>query len=148
MRIARRYGIASLFLAAGLGLAGCQTSAAGSEGAVANSPATVELAEDGGPATLRVAQEAVERLGIDTAPVGGSSGSLSIPYAAVVYDADGQSWTFVELEPGVYQRAPITITSVDGPNVWLSQGPEVGTPVVTVGAPELVGVEAGISGGE
>jgi hypothetical protein len=48
----------------------------------------------------------------------------------------------------VYQREPITITSIDGDEVRLSEGPEPGTPVVTVAAAELVGVEAGISGGE
>ena len=73
-----------------------------------------------------------------------------MPYAAVIYDAEGATWTFVELEPGVYQREPITIVSVDadGQNVRLSAGPAPGTEVVTVAAAELVGVEAGISGGE
>jgi hypothetical protein len=71
-----------------------------------------------------------------------------VPYSAVIYDADGATWTFVELEPGVFQRAPITIVSVDGANVRLSAGPAPGTEVVTVAAAELVGVEAGISGGE
>jgi hypothetical protein len=66
----------------------------------------------------------------------------------VLYDADGGTWTFVELEPRVYQRAPITITGVDGAQAALSAGPEPGVAVVTVGAAELVGVEAGISGGE
>jgi hypothetical protein len=66
----------------------------------------------------------------------------------VIYDADGATWTFVELEDGVYQRQPITIASVEGENVRLSAGPSAGTEVVTVAAAELVGVEAGISGGE
>ena len=148
MRTARRYGVASLFVAAGLGLAGCQSVAAGAEGAVTESPAQVEASEDGGPARLTVTEEAVQRLGIDTAAVEGQPGNLTVPYAAVIYDAEGDTWTFVELEPGVYQRAPITITSVEGDRVGLSAGPEPGTNVVTVGAAELVGVEAGISGGE
>jgi hypothetical protein len=71
-----------------------------------------------------------------------------VPYAAVIYDADGATWAFVELEPGVFQREPLTIVSVDGENVRLSAGPAPGTEVVTVAAAELVGVEAGISGGE
>ena len=71
-----------------------------------------------------------------------------MPYAAVIYDAEGETWAFVELESGVYQRAPITIASVDGDTVRLSDGPAPGTEVVTVAAAELVGVEAGISGGE
>jgi hypothetical protein len=147
MSIARRYGIASLFLAAGLGLAGCQ-AAAEAGGAVTDSPAEVVPDPDGGPAELRVTQEAVERLGVETSPVEGTPGNLTIPYAGVIYDAEGGTWTFVQLEPGVYQRASITITAIDGDTVRLSDGPAPGTSVVTVAAAELVGVEAGISGGE
>jgi Cu/Ag efflux pump CusA len=149
MRTARPYGIASLFVAAAVGLAGCQSEAAGAgaEEAIA-AAASVEPAADGGPAVLHLTDESVLRLGIQTETVGGAPGNLSVPYAAVVYDADGDTWAFAELEPGTYQRASITISSVDGENVVLSDGPAPGTPVVTVGAAELVGVEAGISGGE
>jgi hypothetical protein len=147
MRTARSYGIASLFLAAAGGLAGCQT-VAGAEVDPADSPASVETAADGGPATLTLVEDAERRLAIETASVGGKPGAASVPYAAIVYDADGATWTFVELEPRVYQRAPVTVSSVDGDEAVLSAGPPPGTDVVTVGAAELVGVEAGISGGE
>ncbi len=149
MKRTRSYGIASLFVAAGLGLAGCQTSASGSEAEEAiAAAASVESAGDGEPARLTLTEDSVERLRLETAPVEGSAGELLIPYAAVVYDAEGKAWTFVELEPRVYQRAAITIDSVEGDVVSLSAGPEPGTEVVTVAAAELVGVEAGISGGE
>ena len=148
MRIARRYGIASLCLAAGLSLAGCQAASAVSDDSAENQPATVELDENGGPATLRLTGEAVERLAIRTEPVVGGPGALTVTYAAVVYDANGDAWAFAELEPGVYRRVALTIQSVDGDTVRLAGGPDVGTPLVTVGAAELVGVEAGISGGE
>jgi Cu/Ag efflux pump CusA len=149
MRTARSFGIGPLVVAAGLGLAGCQTPAAGSEAedAIA-AAASVETDANGGPSTLTLTDEALERLRLETSPVEGSAGNLVVPYAAVIYDAEGDSWTFVELESGVYRRAPITITSVDGDTVRLSAGPEPGTEVVTVAAAELVGVEAGISGGE
>ncbi|MCW2534070.1 MAG: hypothetical protein JWP62_3640, partial [Blastococcus sp.] len=147
MRTARPYGIASLFVAGTLALAGCQ-SAAEAEEDLAVAPASVETAADGGPARLTLIEDAERRLGVATAPVSGQAGALSIPYAAVLYDADGGTWTFVELEPRVYQRAPITIAGVDGGTAVLSTGPEPGAAVVTVGAAELVGVEAGISGGE
>ena len=149
MHRARSYGIASLFMAAALGLAGCQTSASGSEAedAIA-AAASVEVDAAGGPAKLTLTPEALERLRLETTPVQGSAGALVVPYAAVIYDADGATWTFVELEPGVFQRQAITMASVDGDTVVLSAGPPPGTAVVTVAAAELVGVEAGISGGE
>ena len=43
---------------------------------------------------------------------------------------------------------PIEISSITGKTVQLKSGPPVGTQVVVVGAPELVGAEAGISGEE
>jgi len=147
MGTGRSYGIASLF-AAGLALAGCETVAAGADNGPGNAPAAVETAADGGPSRLTLTEEAVRRLDLRTAPVEGRPGDLTIPHAAVVYDADGLSWAFVELEPRVYQRAPITISSIDGDRARLSDGPGPGTNVVTVAAAELVGAEAGISGGE
>jgi Cu/Ag efflux pump CusA len=149
MRIARPLGIGALALIAGLGTAGCQSEASGAEEAIA-AAASVEEAPDGGPALLSLTPDSVTRLGLETAPVeSGPGGSLTIPYAAVVYDAEGDTWAFVEQEePGTYQRAPITITDVEGDTVRLSEGPEPGAQVVTVAAAELVGVEAGISGGE
>ncbi len=148
MRIGRPLRIAPLFVA-GLALAGCQTAASGSEAEEAiAAAASVDAPADGGPAQLTLTEGSVERLGIETAPVTGEDGDLSIPYAAVVYDADGGTWAFVELEPGVYERAELTIESIDGDQARASVGPESGTEVVVVGAAELVGVEAGISGGE
>jgi Cu/Ag efflux pump CusA len=149
MNRVRSYGIASLVTAAALGVAGCQTSASGSEAADAiAAAASVEEDPGGGPATLTLTPEALERLRLETSTVEGSAGAMVVPYAAVIYDADGATWTFVQLDEGVFQREAITITSVDGENVVLSAGPQPGTDVVTVAAAELVGVEAGISGGE
>jgi Cu/Ag efflux pump CusA len=149
MRTARSSARGFLFVVAGLGLAGCQVAASGSEAedAIA-AAASVETDAAGGPARLSLTEAALERLRLETSPVEGSGSALSVPYAAVIYDADGDTWAFVELEPGVFQRAPITITQVDRDRVRLSAGPEPGADVVTVGAAELVGVEAGISGGE
>jgi hypothetical protein len=149
MRTARSWGIAPLAVAVGLGLAGCQAPASGSEeeDAIA-AAASVEADANGGPARLTVTEKALERLRLETSPVEGVGDELVVPYAAIIYDAEGATWTFVELEPGVFQRQSVTILSVDGDNVLLSAGPAPGTQVVTVAAAELVGVEAGISGGE
>jgi Cu/Ag efflux pump CusA len=147
MTTGRTLRISPLLVAAGLAVAGCQT-VAGAEADTGDAPASVEIAEDGGPSRLVLTEEATQRLRLQTAPVESQGGALSVPYAAVVYDADGATWAFVELEPRIYQRAPITITAIDGDRAVLSAGPEPGTEVVTVAAAELVGVEAGISGGE
>jgi hypothetical protein len=65
-----------------------------------------------------------------------------------VYDAAGAAWAFSSPDPRTYVRVPLKIVAITGNRVDLSSGPAVGTALVTVGAPELVGVESGISGEE
>jgi hypothetical protein len=48
-------------------------------------------------------------------------------------------------EPLVFLRSPITIDYIDGDLAVLSEGPAVGTAVVTLGAAELFGTETGVS---
>ena len=73
---------------------------------------------------------------------------LTVPYGALVYEADGSAWVFVQTRALSYQRAPVHVAGVTGDRVTLTSGPPVGTDVVTVGAAELVGVEIGIDGEE
>jgi hypothetical protein len=64
-----------------------------------------------------------------------------IPHSAVVYDARGKAWTYTNPEPLVFVRHAIGIEGIQGDIAVLSDGPAVGTKVVTAGAPELMGVE-------
>jgi Cu/Ag efflux pump CusA len=146
-RTRRSGGIAFGLLAAGLAVTGCAAQAQAPAAPAGAPPAVVEATEDGGPARLTLVAESVDRLGIETVPVTVGP-QLAVPYAAVVYDGQGAAWAFSELEEGVYQRVPLTVTDITGDIALLSAGPAAGTEVVTVGAAELVGVEAGISGGE
>lgn len=68
-----------------------------------------------------------------------------VPYAAVLYGVNGETWVYSSPEPLVYVRQPIAIDYVEGDLAMLSEGPEVGTAVVTVGAAELFGTETGVS---
>jgi hypothetical protein len=95
---------------------------------------------------------AVKRIGVTTQPVrdeqvAGAARKV-IPYAAVLYDASGETWTYTNPQPMVYVRARITVDSIDGDRATLSSGPAAGTPVVDVGAVELYGTEFGVSGDE
>jgi hypothetical protein len=133
-------------------LAGCSDDEADPE--PTSDAASVEVVADGRPARVTLREDAEERLGVETAPVvahpavGGGKATLEIPYAAVVYDADGAAWAYSSPAPRTYLRVPLTITSIEGDTVICSSGPPVGTEVVIVGASELVGAEAGISGEE
>jgi hypothetical protein len=108
----------------------------------------VDAAADGGPVVVTLDERAETRLGVTTAAVTRDDTGLRLPYAAVVYDADGSAWAFVRTAPSTYQRAAIEISRIDGDQVTLISGPSAGTEVVTVGAAELVGVETGIDGEE
>ena len=136
-----------------LGASGCSEAGASNE----ENPETAVTVEAGAdedqPARLTVSERAEQRLGLRTEPVrplaGQANGATEvIAYSAVIYDADGKSWTFSSPSPRTYIRMPIVISSIVGQTVQLKSGPPVGTQVVVVGAPELVGAEAGISGEE
>jgi hypothetical protein len=106
--------------------------------------AKVEKA-DGGQSKVILIEEAAKRLGIETAEVGPLPAGLeSVPYSAVIYDAEGQSWVFTTGEALSYVKAPITIDRIEGDTAILAAGPPVGTAVVSQGAEELFGVEDGI----
>jgi hypothetical protein len=105
--------------------------------------ATVEKVGDQSKVVLL--EEAAKRLGIETAQVASLPGGReSVPYSAVIYDAEGHSWVFTTGEELAYVKAPITIDRIDGDTAVLTEGPEVGTEVVSQGAEELYGVEDGI----
>jgi hypothetical protein len=100
---------------------------------------------DGKQVTLEA--EAMERLDIQSAPVrkAARGSQLVIPYAAVVYGADGEAWAYeMNAESRIFKRATILIDRIDGGKAFLSDGPRPGTQVVTQGAPELLGAEMGI----
>jgi hypothetical protein len=132
-----------------LSLAACSASPSGAgpkEEAV-----VVEKNAETGLSRLALSAKAVERLGIDTAPVGeqpgGGAARTVVPYSAVVYDADGKTWAYTNAEGLVFVRYEIVVDRIENNVAFLSGGPPVGTLVVTVGAAELWGVETGVGGG-
>lgn len=136
--------MAGLLIVSGLLLSAC-APVAEEEVSSENGPATTEPIE--GTDLLRVVltPDAARRLDIQADMVrdAAESGTV-IPYAAVFYTADGNTWTYTSPEPLTFVRAPIAIDRIDGDRVFLSDGPPVGTAVVTRGAAELFGTETGV----
>lgn len=108
---------------------------------------TIQEDEGSGLKILTLSEKAAQRLGVETVAIAGSGAQMSIPYAAVVYDAKGQTWTYVAEQPLVYKRAQITVEEIDGDIARISTGPASGSQVVTTGAAELYGAEIGVGGG-
>lgn len=87
-------------------------------------------------------ESAAERLGIQTAQVRVRGDQRTvIPYSAVLYDVNGDTWVYTNVEPLVFVRHRVSIDQIDGENAVLLDGPPPGTMTVTVGAAELFGAE-------
>lgn len=70
-----------------------------------------------------------------------------IPYAAVIYGLKGETWVYTNPESHVYIRQAVVIDFIEGDLAVLTEGPEIGTQVVTAGSSELFGAESGVGGG-
>ena len=86
-------------------------------------------------------EKAAQRLNVQVAEVSGES----IPYAAVIYDTEGNTWVYTNPAPLTFVRAPIVVDHIEGDQAILSQGLDSGTSVVTLGVSELYGAETGVS---
>jgi hypothetical protein len=86
-------------------------------------------------------RHAAQRLGIETSPVRTVAKGTAVPYAALIYDPQGETWVYTSPERLVFVRAPIEVDRIEGKVAYLSDGPASGTEVVAVGGAELYGVE-------
>jgi len=121
-------------------------------GAPAKPPAAdaavkVEKIEGSELKKLALSPDAGQRLGVATAEVSGPAGATTVPYAAIVYDKHGATWTYTNPSGLEFVRAEVKVDRVVQGVAYLKSGPEPGTRVVTVGAAELWGVETGVGGG-
>jgi hypothetical protein len=108
-------------------------------------PAQVELIAGTELHKVTLTARAAERLDIKTGLVqdlveGGAKRKV-VPYAAVLYDARGETWVYTSPSALVFVRHAIHVDFISGDRAVLSQGPPAGTAVVTVGAAELFGAE-------
>jgi hypothetical protein len=82
-----------------------------------------------------------KRMRVELQLAGGDEKRRVVPYGAVYYDAGGAAWVYVNGRPLTYERRRIAIERIAGELAILSEGPPVGTPVVSVGAALLYGAE-------
>lgn len=86
-----------------------------------------------------------QRVWIQLSLVGGGVSRKIVPYAAVIYDVNGQTWVYTNPEPLTFIRQSISIDYIKGDSAFLTEGPVAGTEVVVVGGAELYGAETGVS---
>lgn len=134
----RRRALAALF-AASIGMSGCGNLSSDA------APAGAVEGVTGNPLEVTVSARAAERLGIQTTQVKGTpAGRTSVPYAAVLYDAHGDTWVYATSQEHVFVRTQVRVDRIDGDVALLLDGPPSGTSVVTVGLAELFGAETGV----
>ena len=85
-----------------------------------------------------------QRVRVELTLAGSEMEQLVVPYAAVIYGLNGETWAYTSPEPLTFVRHLISIDYIEGDLAVLSEGPPAGTAVVTVGAVELFGAEFGI----
>ena len=104
-------------------------------------PSKLEPIEGSELSRVILTEKAAERLGIETVSASGSE----VPYAAVIYDIEGNTWVYTSPAPLTFVRAAIVIDRIDGDTAFLSESLASDLNVVTVGVSELYGTETGVS---
>jgi hypothetical protein len=105
------------------------------------SPSTLEKIEGSDLQRVILTEKAAERIGVKTVPVSGQV----VPYSAVIYDTEGNTWIYTNPAPLTFVRALIVIDRIEGDQAFLSNGLESDAPIVTVGVAEIYGAETGVS---
>lgn len=123
-----------------LSFAGC--TEVESESATGYEPSKLEPVEGNGDLQrVTFTAEGAKRIGLRTATVRRSAKHTLVPYAALLYDPEGKTYVYTSPRSLEFLRAEVQVRSIAGDRVILSDGPPVGTEIVTVGATEVYGTE-------
>ena len=115
------------------------------EPAVQSTPARVEATPDATIKKVTLAPKAAERLGIQIDEVRvDPAGHRIVPYSSILYGLTGQAWVYISADPLTFVRGAVTIDTIKGENVYLSDGPPPGTKVLSAGVPQVFGTEVGV----
>ena len=146
----RDRGLLVALLIAGLVLVACSRSTSQEVLGAEAPPVTVEKIEGSDLKRVTLIPGSAERLGIEAVPVRSEVvrgvSRMVMPYAALLYDEAGNTWTYTNPEGLAFVRHSVTVDRIEGDLAVLSDGPPAGTMVVTVGAAELYGAEFGVGG--
>lgn len=104
-------------------------------------PSKLEPVEGTDLSRVILTEKAAERIGVETVQASGNE----VPYAAVIYDIEGNTWVYTNPEPLTFVREPIVIDYIEGDTAILAQSLPANFNVVTVGVIELYGTETGVS---
>jgi hypothetical protein len=96
-------------------------------------------------ARITLTEKAFHRLDIQTMQLTlDATGRLIAPYTSILYDLNGNPWVYTAPQLLTFVRYPVVVFTIHGDQALLKDGPPAGTHVVTVGVPELYGIEKGV----
>lgn len=133
--------VAALALTA-LSITACAKT--GGEEEESNRGATLDSVPGSDIGAVTLTDIAEQRIDLKTAAIEQAAGGMQIPYAALLYDPEGNTWTFVKTGDHTFQRQAVTVDHIAGDTAFLTDGPKVGSEIVIIGAAELYGVEEGV----
>lgn len=111
-------------------------------------PAKVETRPGERIPNVILTPEAEKRLGIETSKteIGRSSNQklFQVPSSSILYDETGRNWIYFSLGNQTYHRTEIRLVKIEGKSAFISIPKSIQSPVVTVGASELLGTELGV----
>lgn len=84
-----------------------------------------------------------QRVGVELPVAARGSSALGVPASAILHDAYGGEWIYLQTEPHKFERRRVQVASVRGTTAILAAGLKPGDKVVTAGAAELFGTEFG-----
>lgn len=128
----------------GLSLTGCNKLVA----RVADEhPAEVVKIEGSKFSRVKLTEKAIERLALKTDLVReqqvlrSTSPRLTVPYSALIYSPQGETWVYTSPQPRNFVRHKVEVDYIQGDIAVLNSGPAAGMAVVSVAAAELYGTE-------
>jgi hypothetical protein len=122
-----------------LALGGC--TEVETETATGYEPSKIEPVKGTDLQLVTFTAEGAERVGLETGTVNRRGKQKVVPYAALLYAPDGETYVYTSTKPLRYLREQVRVDRVEGNRAFLADGPPVGTKVVTVGATEVYGTE-------
>jgi hypothetical protein len=131
-----------------LSLVACSRSSAET---IREAPVKVEAVAGSEFNHITLTERAAERLGIQSESVreeaidGGTK--KVVPYAAIIYGVNGETWAYIrnpDADSLTFVRVPLTVERIEGDLAILSEGPELGAEVITMGVAELYGADTGV----
>jgi hypothetical protein len=105
------------------------------------SPSKLEPIDGTKLSRVILTEKAAGRIGVQTVPAKGQM----VPYSAVIYDIEGNTWVYTNPSPLTFVRASVVIDHIEGDQAFLTQALKSDAPIVTVGVAEIYGAETGVS---